>query len=85
MDSAYEWVVTDLTEPPDPDSLKVDPDEVPPASQPQGDSTNPQGHNSETNSAAASDDRCGMTHLPSGRVCGLPARHGGSCDFHTAA
>lgn len=24
---------------------------------------------------------CGMTHLPTGRTCRLPARHSGSCDF----
>jgi hypothetical protein len=38
-------------------------------------------HNSETNSAASDADLCGMTHLPSGRLCLLPKGHPGGCDF----
>ena len=38
-------------------------------------------HNSQINTAAAQAHRCGMTHLASGRVCLLPERHPGSCDF----
>ena len=40
-----------------------------------------EGHNSEINTAAAQAHRCGMTHLASGRICLLPERHSGSCDF----
>jgi len=38
-------------------------------------------HNSETNTAASNAALCGMTHLPSGRLCLLPKRHPGGCDF----
>jgi len=38
-------------------------------------------HNSQINTAAAQAHRCGMTHLPTGRICLLPERHPGSCDF----
>lgn len=38
-------------------------------------------HNSQINTAAAQAHRCGMTHLASGRICLLPERHPGSCDF----
>ncbi|HEV2886633.1 MAG TPA: hypothetical protein VGX49_06970 [Jatrophihabitans sp.] len=38
-------------------------------------------HNSQINTAVAQAHRCGMTHLASGRVCLLPERHPGSCDF----
>ncbi len=38
-------------------------------------------HNSEINTVAAQAHRCGMTHLASGRLCLLPERHPGSCDF----
>jgi hypothetical protein len=38
-------------------------------------------HNTQINTAAAQDHRCGMTHLASGRICLLPERHPGSCDF----
>lgn len=38
-------------------------------------------HNSESNSAASDADLCGMTHLSSGRLCLLPKRHAGGCDF----
>jgi hypothetical protein len=40
-------------------------------------------HNSETNTAASVADLCGMTHLPTGRVCLLPKGHAGGCDFRT--
>jgi hypothetical protein len=38
-------------------------------------------HNSEANTAAADAELCGMTHLASGRVCLLPKRHRGGCEF----
>jgi hypothetical protein len=38
-------------------------------------------HNAQINTAAAQSHRCGMTHLASGRICLLPERHSGSCDF----
>jgi hypothetical protein len=38
-------------------------------------------HNTQINTAAAQAHRCGMTHLPTGRICLLPERHSGSCDF----
>ncbi|MEO6500999.1 MAG: hypothetical protein ABIQ09_03720 [Jatrophihabitantaceae bacterium] len=38
-------------------------------------------HNTQINTAAAQAHRCGMTHLASGRICLLPERHPGSCDF----
>ena len=38
-------------------------------------------HNTQINTAAAQAHRCGMTHLATGRVCLLPERHSGSCDF----
>jgi hypothetical protein len=41
-------------------------------------------HNSEINTAAAGAHRCGMTHLASGRLCLLPERHAGGCDFRAA-
>ncbi|MCW2604493.1 MAG: hypothetical protein JWN61_2628 [Pseudonocardiales bacterium] len=37
--------------------------------------------NPSTNDDAAAAKLCGMTHLPTGRVCVQPARHTGSCDF----
>lgn len=40
-----------------------------------------EGHNPAINTAAAAAHRCGMTHLATGRVCLLPERHPGSCDF----
>ena len=42
-------------------------------------------HNSEIHTTAAAARRCGMTHLASGRVCLLPERHPGACDFHDPA
>jgi hypothetical protein len=38
-------------------------------------------HNSETNTDASVAELCGMTHLPSGRLCLLPKGHAGGCDF----
>jgi len=38
-------------------------------------------HNTQINTAAAEAHRCGMTHLATGRICLLPERHTGSCDF----
>jgi hypothetical protein len=40
-------------------------------------------HNSEVNTVAAEADLCGMTHLATGRLCLLPKRHPGGCDFRT--
>jgi hypothetical protein len=40
-------------------------------------------HNTQINTAAAQAHRCGMTHLATGRICLLPERHSGSCDFAT--
>lgn len=45
------------------------------------DSIRAEGHNSQINTAAAQAHRCGMTHLATGRICLLPERHPGSCDF----
>jgi hypothetical protein len=45
-------------------------------------------HNLSVDFAVASAGRCGFTHLDSGRVCLLPHRHGGPCQFqdrHEAA
>ncbi len=42
-------------------------------------------HNTEINTTAAESHRCGMTHLASGRICLLPERHSGSCDFQAPA
>jgi hypothetical protein len=38
-------------------------------------------HNTQINTTAAQAHRCGMTHLATGRVCLLPERHSGSCEF----
>ncbi len=38
-------------------------------------------HNSNENAAAADAGLCGRTHLASGRLCLLPERHPGGCDF----
>ena len=38
-------------------------------------------HNAQVNTAAAMRHLCGMTHLASGRLCLLPERHSGPCDF----
>jgi hypothetical protein len=42
-------------------------------------------HNRTTDLGAASAGACGFTHLPSGRVCWLPHRHLGSCQFESGA
>jgi hypothetical protein len=38
-------------------------------------------HNISINLAAAAEGLCGFTHIPSGRVCRLPCRHPGPCEF----
>lgn len=38
-------------------------------------------HNIEIDQTAAALHRCGTTHLPTGRVCMLPERHPGGCQF----
>jgi hypothetical protein len=48
---------------------------------PNPDPVRAEGHNTQINTAAAQAHRCGMTHLASGRICLLPERHAGSCDF----
>lgn len=39
-------------------------------------------HNTTTDEDAAAHHQCGMQHLATGRVCHLPERHCGGCDFH---
>ena len=36
-------------------------------------------HNTNINEAAARGGRCGTVHLPTGRMCQLPALHDGAC------
>jgi hypothetical protein len=38
-------------------------------------------HNSSVDYSVATHHRCGMLHLPTGRVCLLPERHAGGCQF----
>ena len=38
-------------------------------------------HNIEVDVAAAGQHLCGTLHLPTGRVCRLPERHRGGCQF----
>jgi hypothetical protein len=38
-------------------------------------------HNIEVDEALAGQHLCGNLHLPSGRVCLLPERHRGGCQF----
>ena len=38
-------------------------------------------HNASIDEPAAAAGRCGMIHLPSGRICGARARHAGGCTF----
>jgi hypothetical protein len=45
------------------------------------DTVRDESHNTQINTAAAHAHRCGMTHLATGRICLLPERHSGSCDF----
>ena len=42
-------------------------------------------HNFAVDQGAAAVRRCGRAHLASGRVCLLPARHRGGCDFRLPA
>jgi hypothetical protein len=38
-------------------------------------------HNHQIDQRVAATHRCGMTHLATGRVCLLPERHPGGCQF----
>ena len=38
-------------------------------------------HNHQIDQTVALSHRCGNTHLPTGRVCLLPERHPGGCQF----
>jgi hypothetical protein len=38
-------------------------------------------HNSSIEESAAAAGHCGMTHLPTGRVCQEPQHHAGGCAF----
>jgi len=38
-------------------------------------------HNLHIDQTVAATHLCGMTHLPTGRVCLLPERHNGGCQF----
>jgi hypothetical protein len=38
-------------------------------------------HNHQIDQTVAASHRCGNTHLPTGRVCLLPERHPGGCQF----
>jgi len=38
-------------------------------------------HNASVDKSAADSHLCGMLHLASGRVCLLPERHRGPCEF----
>ena len=38
-------------------------------------------HNASIDEPAAAAGRCGMIHLPTGRICQAPARHATGCDF----
>ena len=38
-------------------------------------------HNTNINEAAARAGRCGTVHLPTGRMCRLPALHDGACQL----
>jgi hypothetical protein len=38
-------------------------------------------HNTNVNEAAARAGRCGMVHLPTGRMCRLPPLHEGACQL----
>jgi hypothetical protein len=38
-------------------------------------------HNTNINEAAARAGRCGTVHLPTGRMCQLPALHHGACQL----
>jgi hypothetical protein len=38
-------------------------------------------HNISVDSSLAAEGLCGLTHLPTGRVCRLPYLHAGPCDL----
>ncbi|MDQ0798872.1 hypothetical protein [Arthrobacter sp. SLBN-112] len=38
--------------------------------------------NSNVREDLAMTGRCALVHLPTGRTCLLPLRHGGPCEFH---
>jgi hypothetical protein len=42
-------------------------------------------HNASIDEPAAAAGRCGMVHLPTGRICRAPARHDGGCEFRAAS
>jgi hypothetical protein len=42
-------------------------------------------HNASIDELAAAAGRCGLVHLPTGRICQAPARHDGSCEFEPAS
>ena len=42
-------------------------------------------HNASIDFAAATAGQCGVTHLPSGRICRLPHRHLGPCELQHQA
>jgi hypothetical protein len=42
-------------------------------------------HNVSIDEPAAAAGRCGMVHLPTGRICRAPARHDGGCEFRPAS
>jgi hypothetical protein len=41
-------------------------------------------HNAAIDERIALAGQCGTKHLPSGRICGLPAGHRGGCEFTAA-
>jgi hypothetical protein len=41
-------------------------------------------HNVAIDEPAAAAGRCGMIHLPTGRLCLAPAHHTGGCKFESA-
>jgi hypothetical protein len=56
--------------------------DAPPAGNPPGTYSNRIDlHNITTNQAAAGTGLCASMHMPTGRMCWLPARHRGSCEF----
>lgn len=42
-------------------------------------------HNIEIDQSVAASHQCGTVHLPTGRVCMLPERHRGGCQFTAPA
>jgi hypothetical protein len=55
---------------------------LPPVSTVWANSRERQIHNVEVDDAIAGQHLCGNLHLPTGRVCLLPERHRGGCQFH---